>query len=120
MHPGVRAVRAVYISVVRLIGRDRELAALRVLLDRAAAAGPGRSARCPAACAVGSCRGGDRLAAASKIIDLARAAGDDAQERSGLFWRFIALMELGRVSEAESALAAFERAAQLAGTPRRW
>ena len=58
---------------------------------------------------------GDRLAAASEIIDLARAAGDDAKERSGLFWRFIALMELGRVSEAESALAAFERAAQLAG-----
>jgi len=58
---------------------------------------------------------GDRLAAASEIIDLARAAGDDAQERSGMFWRFIALMELGRVSEAESALAAFERAAQLAG-----
>src|SRR5262249_46237885 len=58
---------------------------------------------------------GDRLAAASEIIDLARAAGDDAQERSGMFWRFIALMELGRVGEAESALAAFERAAQLAG-----
>ena len=32
-----------------------------------------------------------------------------------MFWRFIALMELGRVSEAESALAAFERAAELAG-----
>jgi len=29
---------------------------------------------------------GDRLAAASEIIDLARAAGDDAQERSGMFW----------------------------------
>ena len=58
---------------------------------------------------------GDRLAAASEIIDLARAAGDDAQERSGMFWRFIALMELGRVGEAESALAAFERSAQLAG-----
>jgi hypothetical protein len=34
-------VRAVYISVVRLIGRDRELAALRVLLDRAAAGAGG-------------------------------------------------------------------------------
>lgn len=57
----------------------------------------------------------DRLAAASEIIDLARAAGDDPQERRGVFWRFVALMELGRVAEAESALAAFERAAQLAG-----
>ena len=57
----------------------------------------------------------DRLAAGSEIIDLARAAGDDAHERHGMFWRFVALMELGRVAEAESALAAFERAAQLAG-----
>ena len=57
----------------------------------------------------------DRLAAASEIIDLARAGGNDAQERRGLFWRFTALMELSRVAEAESALAAFERAAQLAG-----
>jgi tetratricopeptide (TPR) repeat protein len=57
----------------------------------------------------------DRLAAASEIIDLARAAADDAQERRGMFWRFVALMELGRVGEAESALAAFERAAQLVG-----
>jgi len=57
----------------------------------------------------------DRLAAASEIIDLARAAANDAQERRGMFWRFVALMELGRVGEAESALAAFERAAQLAG-----
>ena len=57
----------------------------------------------------------DRLAAASEIIDLARAAGDDAHERHGMFWRFVALMELGRVAEAESALAAFGRAAQLAG-----
>jgi len=57
----------------------------------------------------------DRLAAASEILDLARAAGDDARERHGMFWRFVALMELGRVGEAESALAAFERAAILSG-----
>ena len=57
----------------------------------------------------------DRLVAASEILDLARAAGDDARERHGMFWRFVALMELGRVAEAESALAAFERAARLAG-----
>jgi hypothetical protein len=57
----------------------------------------------------------DRLAAAAEIIDLARAAGDDTRERRGMFWRFVALMELGRVAEAESALAAFERTAELAG-----
>ena len=57
----------------------------------------------------------DRLAAGSEIIDLARAAGDDRRERLGLFWRFVALMELGRVAEAESALAAFEQRAAAAG-----
>jgi tetratricopeptide (TPR) repeat protein len=57
----------------------------------------------------------DRLAAGSEIIDLARAAGDDVRERHGQFWRFVALMELGRVAEAESALAAFAREAAAAG-----
>jgi tetratricopeptide (TPR) repeat protein len=57
----------------------------------------------------------DRLAAASEIIDLARAAGDGARERAGMFWRFVALMELARVAEAESALAAFHGAAVAAG-----
>jgi hypothetical protein len=57
----------------------------------------------------------DRLAAASEIIELARAAGDDGRERQGIFWRFVALMELARVAEAESALAAFHRAAAAAG-----
>jgi tetratricopeptide (TPR) repeat protein len=57
----------------------------------------------------------DRLAAASEIIDLARAAGDGTRERHGMFWRFVALMELARVAEAESALAAFHRAAAAAG-----
>jgi len=57
----------------------------------------------------------ERLAAASEILDLARAADDDVRERHGMFWRFVALMELGRVGEAESALAAFERGAIAAG-----
>jgi energy-coupling factor transporter ATP-binding protein EcfA2 len=57
----------------------------------------------------------DRLAAGSEIIDLARAAGDDQRERHGQFWRFVALMELARVAEAESALAAFDREAAAAG-----
>jgi tetratricopeptide (TPR) repeat protein len=56
-----------------------------------------------------------RLAAASEIIDLARAAGDGTRERNGMFWRFVALMELARVAEAESALTAFHRAAAAAG-----
>jgi hypothetical protein len=57
----------------------------------------------------------DRLAAASEIIELARAGGDGTRERHGMFWRFVALMELARVAEAESALAAFHRAAATAG-----
>ena len=57
----------------------------------------------------------DRLDAAAELIQLGRAAGDGARERDGLFWRFIALMELARVDEAEVALAAFERAAAAAG-----
>ncbi|HLY36261.1 MAG TPA: hypothetical protein VKU35_06095, partial [Candidatus Limnocylindria bacterium] len=57
----------------------------------------------------------DRLASASEIMDLARAGGDEARERQGLFWRFVALMEHGRVGEAESALAAFAREATTAG-----
>jgi tetratricopeptide (TPR) repeat protein len=57
----------------------------------------------------------DRLAAGSEIITLARAAGDDRRERQGQFWRFVALIELGRVAEAESALAAYAREAAAAG-----
>ena len=57
----------------------------------------------------------DRLAAASEILELAQAAGDDVRERHGMFWRFVAMMELGRVGEAESALSAFERAAIASG-----
>ena len=52
------------------------------------------------------------------LARLARALLGDAasaDRRRGLFWRFVALMELGRVSEAESALAAFEREARAAG-----
>ncbi len=58
---------------------------------------------------------GSRLVAAQEIIDRARAAGDGARERRGLFWRFIALVELGRVADAESVLAAFETESALAG-----
>jgi AAA ATPase-like protein len=57
----------------------------------------------------------DRLATATEIVALARAAADAAAQRRGLFWRFVALMELGQVATAESALAAFARAAETAG-----
>ena len=57
----------------------------------------------------------DRLAAAAELIRLGRASGDERRERDGLFWRFVALMELARVDEAEVTLAAFERAAGAAG-----
>ena len=60
-------------------------------------------------------RADDRLATGSEIIGLARLAGDGERERLGMFWRFMALMELGRVAEAESALAAFAHDASAAG-----
>lgn len=57
----------------------------------------------------------DRLSAAEEIVDLARGSADLERERRGLFWRFVALMELGRVGEAEAALAAFDRESAAAG-----
>jgi hypothetical protein len=57
----------------------------------------------------------DRLDIGQEVVELARAAGDDTLERKGMFWRFVALMELGRVSEAESVLAAYENAVVAAG-----
>ena len=62
----------------------------------------------------------DRLVAAAELIRLGRDTGDGARERDGLFWRFIALMELAQVDQAEVALAAFERAAAAAATPMPW
>lgn len=57
----------------------------------------------------------DRLALGRNIVELARAAGDGALERKGLFWQFVALMELGRVTAAEAVLVNFERDAATAG-----
>ena len=57
----------------------------------------------------------DRLDSASEIIQLARESADPDRERRGLFWRFVALMELARVDDAESALAAFTAEARAAG-----
>lgn len=56
-----------------------------------------------------------RLAAAAEIVELALAAGDRERERRGLFWSFVAHMELAEVAEAEVALARFARACASAG-----
>jgi hypothetical protein len=60
------------------------------------------------------------LATASKIVELARATGGGARERRGLFWRFVALMELGRVAEAESAWPTSSGRRPPPATPRPW
>ncbi len=57
----------------------------------------------------------DRLGAATEIVALSRQAGDKALELSGIFWRFVALMELARVDEAEVVLGTYQRAANAAG-----
>lgn len=59
--------------------------------------------------------GEERVAAADEIVALAQASGDGTRERRGLFWRFVSLMELGRINEAASALGRFEQAARAAG-----
>ena len=59
----------------------------------------------------------ERLSTASRIVALARTAGDAAAERRGLFWRFTALVELGRLDEAEAALTGYARAGEQAGDP---
>lgn len=57
----------------------------------------------------------DRLDTATEIVEQARRAGDAAVELRGLFWRFLALAELGELAAAEGALTAYARAAELRG-----
>jgi hypothetical protein len=57
----------------------------------------------------------ERLTTASEIVEQARRAGDAVAERRGLFWRFIALTELGELGDAEAALTAYARTGELAG-----
>ncbi|HJP79980.1 MAG TPA: ATP-binding protein [Pseudonocardiaceae bacterium] len=57
----------------------------------------------------------DRLRLGAEIVALGRSSGDETLEWNGMFWQFTALMELGRVNEAESALALFENAVTAAG-----
>jgi hypothetical protein len=56
-----------------------------------------------------------RRSAAAEIVQLAVAAGDRERERRGLFWSFVAHMELAEVSDAEAALARYARACASAG-----
>ncbi|GAA4589331.1 hypothetical protein GCM10023194_43290 [Planotetraspora phitsanulokensis] len=57
----------------------------------------------------------ERLTTASEIVEQARRASDALAERRGLFWRFVALAELGELGPAEAALTTYARAAELAG-----
>ncbi len=57
----------------------------------------------------------DRLTSGAEIHALAVTVGDAQRERQGVFWRFIALMQLGRLSEAESVLARYLQLARAAG-----
>ncbi len=53
----------------------------------------------------------ERLTTADRIIGLAREGGDLQLESAGAFWRFVSLVESGRILEAENALADYERIA---------
>ncbi|WP_165969762.1 ATP-binding protein [Nonomuraea terrae] len=57
----------------------------------------------------------ERLTTAAQIVEQARLTGDGEAERRGLFWRFVALAELGELASAEAALTAYSRAGELAG-----
>jgi hypothetical protein len=56
-----------------------------------------------------------RLIVAADIVEQARLAGDGEVERRGLFWRYIALVELGELVQAEAALTGYARASAAAG-----
>ncbi|GAB6897662.1 P-loop NTPase family protein [Kineosporia succinea] len=57
----------------------------------------------------------ERLGTATEIIDLARRATAPDLEMRGLFWRFIALVELGDLEAAEAALVVYGRTGELVG-----
>jgi tetratricopeptide (TPR) repeat protein len=57
----------------------------------------------------------ERLSVGQEIVRNARLAGDNALELRGLFWSFIAWMELADIGRAEAVLATYARTAELAG-----
>jgi tetratricopeptide (TPR) repeat protein len=59
----------------------------------------------------------ERLTTSTEIIDLGERTGDVRRELDGRMWRLIALLELGRVAEAEAELGRYERLAERLGQP---
>jgi hypothetical protein len=59
----------------------------------------------------------ERLAISTEIIELAVRTGDARRELDGHMWRLIALLEFGRVAEAEAELDRYERLAERLGLP---
>jgi tetratricopeptide (TPR) repeat protein len=59
----------------------------------------------------------ERLATSTQIIDLAVRIGDVRRELDGHMWRLIALLEFGRVAEAEAELGRYEQLAERLGQP---
>lgn len=59
----------------------------------------------------------DRLAMAPRIIELGRSTGDLRRELDGRMWRFIALLEHGRLDEAEAELDRYAARADPTGQP---
>jgi tetratricopeptide (TPR) repeat protein len=59
----------------------------------------------------------ERLATSAQIIDLGVKTGDVRRELDGRMWRFIALLEFGRMAEAEVELGRYERLAERSGQP---
>jgi tetratricopeptide (TPR) repeat protein len=59
----------------------------------------------------------ERLATSAEIIELAVRTGGVRRELDGRMWRLIALLEFGRVAEAEAELDRYERLAERLGQP---
>src|SRR5512132_1017601 len=59
----------------------------------------------------------ERLATSTQIIELGERLGDLRRELDGRMWRFIALLEFGRVAEAEVELGRYERLAERSEQP---
>jgi hypothetical protein len=59
----------------------------------------------------------ERLATSTQIIDLAVRTEEVRRELDGRMWRLIALLEFGRVAEAEAELERYERIAERLGQP---
>jgi tetratricopeptide (TPR) repeat protein len=59
----------------------------------------------------------ERLVTSAEIIELGVRTGEVRRELDGRMWRLIALLEFGRVAEAEAELGRYERLAERLGQP---